>query len=529
MSVRVEVTGDFLVESSLARVNRGLFGALARNPEIDLSILAEPTAARISGSSDDALLEDARWKRFLPDPDVSVRHRWPAVFPRVRAGAYVHMQPWEFGSLPALWANEMREVADEAWCYSNYVAEMYRRAGIPAERVRVVPLGFDPAFFAPGPAPQSAGLRDRCVFLYVGDTIARKGIDVVVNAYISSFQRNDPVVLIVKDFGTKAPGDDTRLRDQVRELASRRDIAPILYVDTVYTDSALADLYRAATVLVAPYRGEGFGLPVLEAMACGLAPIVTAGGATDDFTTGETAIRIDASRIALGKTYAGFDLVDDAFLLEPVESQVAAAMRRVYERPEEAREMGKRAAGYVREGWTWAHAAERAAERLVALAGIEPLAARRKPAPQLQSFELSIASPGGEDGVLLELFRRIGTPDPCYVEFADAGADAAISVFLARSLGWRGSVLQGDSAAYASVAERLASTGMPEEFDLLVLGTGGDPAWARLGEYKPKVIVTRDGAPEPLARSHGYAYLGSTSAQTSAFFVRDDVLPRTRL
>src|SRR5690349_14793494 len=117
MAISVEVTGDFLVESSLARVNRGLFGALARRPEVDLGILPEPTAAPLAGSGDDALLQDRRMKRFLPEPDITIRHRWPPVFPRTRRSAYVHMQPWEFGSLPKSWAEQIVAVADEVWCY----------------------------------------------------------------------------------------------------------------------------------------------------------------------------------------------------------------------------------------------------------------------------------------------------------------------------------------------------------------------------------------------------------------------------
>ena len=530
MPITVEVTGDFLVESSLARVNRGLFGALARRPEVDLAILAEPTAAQITGSTDDVLLEQRRRKRFSPDPQVTIRHRWPAVFPRVRSGAYVHMQPWEFGSLPAPWAAEAREVADEIWCYSHYVAAMYVRAGISKERVHVVPLGYDPAIFKPGPAPKSARLRDRCVFLYVGDTIARKGVDVAVNAYMAAFRPNDEVVLVVKDFGSKAKGDDTRLRDQIAGLGARRDIPPILYIDTVYSDVALAELYRASSAIVAPYRGEGFGLPILEAMACGVATIATRGGASDDFTTDQTTFHIDASPVKLGRKYGGFELVDEAVLLEPIEQQVADAMLRIFRNPAEAKAMGARAAE-VASGWTWEHGAACAVERLTALAAKEPLSTKRSPdSREVNRFELKIESRGGEDGILLELFRRIGTLDPFYVECVSPGSSPSTTVFLARSLGWRGVVIEGTSAAYAQLAQTLKDKAVPADFDLLVLGPGGDPAWARLGSHRPKAIVATNGgsAPRALARSQGYAPLGVESSGASAFFVRDDLLERTR-
>jgi glycosyltransferase involved in cell wall biosynthesis len=530
MTIKVEVTGDFLVESSLARVNRGLFGALARRPEIDLAILPEPTAAPIVGSRDDVLLQDRRMKRFLPEPDVTVRHRWPAVFPRTQSSAYVHMQPWEFGSLPKAWAEQIRAVADDVWCYSGYVADMYVRAGVSPERVHVVSLGYDPDVFKPGPPPRSATLHDRCVFLYVGDTIARKGIDVAVNAYVSAFRPDDQVVLIVKDFGSKEPAVDTRLRDHVVALTGRRDIPPVLYIDTFYTDAALADLFRAATALVSPYRGEGFGLPILEAMACGVATIATRGGASDDFTTKETTIHVDATPVTLGAEYGGLELVDDAFLLDPSEEHVAAAMRRLYERPHEARAMGAKAAEHAR-NFTWERSAAKVLGRLEALAEqARPLAADRDEPPNgIELFELRISSRGGEDGVLLELFRRLGTEDPYYVECVANGESPSIGVFPSRSLGWRGTVIEGDAAVYADFAARLRASGVPEEFELLAVPQDADPAWSRLGSHRPKVIVTAGAnAPFALAASHGYTSIGSESHGSSTFFVRNDLLARSR-
>jgi glycosyltransferase involved in cell wall biosynthesis len=530
VAISVEVTGDFLVESSLARVNRGLFGALARRPEIDLAILPEPTAAPIVGTLDDELLQARRRKRFLPEPQITIRHRWPAVFPRLNGGRYVHMQPWEFGSLPAVWAEQLSECADEVWCYSRYLADMYVRAGLAEERVAVVPLGYDPQIFRPGSPPASATLHDRCAFLYVGDTIARKGVDLAVSAYLTAFKPADKVVLIVKDFGGKDPSDDSRLRDRVAALAGRADIPPVLYIDTFYTDAALADLYRAAAALVAPYRGEGFGLPVLEAMACGVATIVTRGGATDDFTTAQTTIHVDATEVKLGRSYGGFELVGEAFWLEPSEPALVAALRRVYENPAEARAMGARASEAVR-GWTWSESAARAVSRLQHVAAAPSRAGQRGGgASTIAPFELKIASRGGEDGVLLEIFRRLGVDDPCVIECVAAGESPSISTYLTRALGWRGVVIEGDAGVYAEFTKCLTDAGVPRDFELLVLPADGDPAWARLIPYRPQVIVTTDGpnAPKALAAQHGYTWLGSESHGTSAFFLRDDLLERSR-
>ena len=63
-------------------------------------------------------------------------------------------------------------------------------------------------------------------------------------------------------------------------------------------------LFAACDVLVHPYRGEGFGLPVLEAMACGLPVVVTAGGPTDEFVPPAACWRVPA-RVAIRAASAG--------------------------------------------------------------------------------------------------------------------------------------------------------------------------------------------------------------------------------
>ena len=70
----------------------------------------------------------------------------------------------------------------------------------------------------------------------------------------------------------------------------------MLLLDDELSDDEMAALYRACDVLVHPYRGEGFGMPVLEAMACGLPTIVTAGGPTDEFCPDDACWRIPSTR-----------------------------------------------------------------------------------------------------------------------------------------------------------------------------------------------------------------------------------------
>jgi glycosyltransferase involved in cell wall biosynthesis len=67
----------------------------------------------------------------------------------------------------------------------------------------------------------------------------------------------------------------------------------------------MAELYQAADCYVSPYVAEGFGIPVLEAAACGLPVICTEGGPTDDFVSDEFALRIASTREELAQMQTG--------------------------------------------------------------------------------------------------------------------------------------------------------------------------------------------------------------------------------
>ena len=133
-------------------------------------------------------------------PQVHVSHQWPPRLERPTAGRWVLMQPWEFGSLPKAWLPALHEV-DEVWAYSRSVRDCYLDAGMPADRVHVIPLGFDPEVFRPGLEPLALQAGPAFRFLFVGGTIFRKGIDVLLAAFARAFQPNEDVARSYQGYG----------------------------------------------------------------------------------------------------------------------------------------------------------------------------------------------------------------------------------------------------------------------------------------------------------------------------------------
>src|SRR5262249_39370510 len=81
---------------------------------------------------------------------------------------------------------------------------------------------------------------------------------------------------------------------QIHAAAVDRRSPHVQFLVDSIDDAKLVSLYRGCDAFVLPYRGEGFGMPLLEAMACGKPVITTAQGPSPDFCSHKTAYLIPA-------------------------------------------------------------------------------------------------------------------------------------------------------------------------------------------------------------------------------------------
>lgn len=170
---------------------------------------------------------------------------------------------------PKAWANTLRWLiprtarkASAIVTGSRWVAqEIVRLCRVPEERVRVIAYGVDRSLFAPPAeafvAQALAELRlDRPYLLMVGALEPRRGVDTLLVAW-KTLRARFPELELVLAGALRAPVPALEmLPPGVRLLG---------YVE----DRVLPALYAGAQAVVAPSRGEGFDLPVLEALACG--------------------------------------------------------------------------------------------------------------------------------------------------------------------------------------------------------------------------------------------------------------------
>lgn len=353
-TLRVRWEGAQLVNHSLAHVNREICLRLARLPGVKLSLL--PTEHDTLTSDAYPLVDQviSLYHSELPGVDFHIGHQWPPNLIRPPEGRWIIFQPWEYGAAPVEWLPPMLYEADEIWVYSEYNKQTYIESGIPAEKLFVLPLGVDPARHTPDGDRYRLKTEKKFKFLFVGGTIWRKGIDTLLRAYVSTFTRSDDVTLVIKDFGTRSFYGGQTNREMIDRIADQPNAPEILYLDDDLSEAEMASLYRACDCLVHPYRGEGFGLPILEAMACGLPVIVPDDGPAMEYTTLASAFHIPSTRVAMEQKYVG-DIETVAFpeFIDVNETVLRKTMRGAYENRGAVREAGRAASEHVLRSYTW--------------------------------------------------------------------------------------------------------------------------------------------------------------------------------
>lgn len=283
------------------------------------------------------------------------------------AGQRIAYTVWESTRLPDDWIEPLAR-ADRIWTATAWGKRVFTANGFAPDRIDVVPEGVDPALFHPGVSPVDAFPAAPFKFLAVGRWERRKGMAELVQAFDREFGDRDDVLLVLA--GLYSGRRDLDLGAELRALGLRHP-GRLKVVPPVDTHRTFARIYTACDAFVAPSRAEGWGLPVIEAMACGLPTIVTGYSGPTEFI-GEHAWRIEHRLVPVDEPY--FESADGDFGLwaEPDWDHLRHLMRTIFENRDTARERALAGSERVRRDFHWDRAAATAEARLLEGIGSSP-------------------------------------------------------------------------------------------------------------------------------------------------------------
>jgi glycosyltransferase involved in cell wall biosynthesis len=376
---RWRIEGPFDSSYSLAIVNREIALALA---DFGHSVTLESRDGPGPFPPNETFLADhpriaAMWRNGAGGPaaEICLRNTYPPFVDGMageRRGLVCYA--WEESRFPREYVDAFNAHLDVVTVTSGFVAKVLRDNGVRVP-IRVIGDGVDQvlrlerAALTDGKAFHKYWIGDEFCFLHISTCLPRKGVDVLLAAWAGAFDDNDAVVLVIK----ASANQHHRIEDDVAALASTHPRhARIVVINDQLPADDIYGLLRRADVVVAPSRGEGFGLPLAEALALGKPVIATAYGGQSEFCASDNAWLCDYD-FAYAQSHVS---AADSVWVEPRIDSLIACLRQAWSAPASERaRRGERGRAVMRQNFTWKHVAQRLCAAVVGLearSGVPP-------------------------------------------------------------------------------------------------------------------------------------------------------------
>ncbi|MDM5317338.1 glycosyltransferase [Fictibacillus sp. b24] len=255
---------------------------------------------------------------------------------------------WETTRIPDTWLPILSTFdAISVPCTHNVHALKNSGVRIP---IFLVPHGADTKMFNPDNNRITLNeAENKFVFVSIFDFQHRKNPESLLRAYWEEFTANDRVLLVIKTYGSSRKKIRTAITNYKRKLGLG-DTAPIYIMTGICSETELKGIYTAANAFVLPTRGEGVGLPFIEALSSGIPVIATGWGGQMDFLNKHNSFLIDYELMnpstsmnsdhAISTIYREF-AEDGQLWAEANVDHIKKQMRFAYENPDLCRQKGR--------------------------------------------------------------------------------------------------------------------------------------------------------------------------------------------
>ena len=289
-----------------------------------------------------------------------------------RAKFHIAYTPFETDGAPIPWILPLRGM-DEVWVPSQNNKEAYMRVGIDRNKIFVIPHGVDVEKYNPSVEPLKYN-RGKFNFGSMFDWTERKNPTALIRAYYNAFCKGEDVTLTIKTFW-RFPLEKSKeyiygaINKIKKGYQDRKTFPKILVWFDVMNEDVMPNFYRSFDCYVMPTRGEGFGLPFLEAMACGVPAIGPKWGGNTEFMNNNNSVLVDGALIPIrhGEFLQLQPQYSDQRWFDVNEEMLSKAIRWIYDNPEEAKKITDVALKEIKDNWTWAHTAQKIYERIMFL------------------------------------------------------------------------------------------------------------------------------------------------------------------
>ncbi|MDK2820433.1 MAG: hypothetical protein PWP31_398 [Clostridia bacterium] len=250
---------------------------------------------------------------------------------------------------------------DEVWIPSRFNYETFLTCGVRKEKLHIMHLGVDTNHFKPA---KSTNSKKKVTFISSFELIPRKGCDVLLEAFSEEFDCLEPVELVIKAYenGGRYDPQGKTLSNLLQSVFKKYPKGGAIRLKKeIIPYSDLPELYQKATCYVSASRGEGWNLPAMEAMACGVPVIALRWSGHTEFLNSRNSFLVEVLGLEEIKDYwcpgARWAIVDKKALRQK--------MRYVAENRYDVKRKGFEARKYVEQKYSIEKIAFKISKRLL--------------------------------------------------------------------------------------------------------------------------------------------------------------------
>ena len=242
---------------------------------------------------------------------------------------------------------------------SRFNQEALGDFGFQANDCPIVPLGYSPEITSlfPHGREHASTESDKIHILIVTNSndLYRYGTDLAIDALAQAYTPDDPVVIHIKDYG--ASSGNPQLKQWLDEQTQFPDV---VWHNEFLSKEDLLKLYASMDILLAPFRGEGFSMKILDAMAIGVPVMMPFFGGPTEFAAENTFIPITYKQVDVGECYDrnNYYLGDGAWWCEVSVDDFVLQLKKLLSSKDYLHKIGVAAREHVIHSYAWSHAAD---------------------------------------------------------------------------------------------------------------------------------------------------------------------------
>lgn len=280
---------------------------------------------------------------------IKIIHTTPNVYRQFMEPGKYHIGRvfWETDKLPLDFAANV-ELMDEIWTGSHYNAQAIKNAGV-TKPIKIIPEAIEaklPEVIEPYDMPE-IGPEVKFKFYSIFEWTERKNPNALLEAYWREFEGRDDVALVLKTYVDNfTPNKKEEIKNNIRMLKKRLQLnhyAPVHICSVLMDRHQIYRFHKSFDCFVSAHRGEGWGIPQMEALLMGKPVISTAAGGIHEYLIdGIHGVMLPYKLVPIGENSRNKQwYTSDQRWAEVDLDALRAAMRYAFENPEAMNTMGQ--------------------------------------------------------------------------------------------------------------------------------------------------------------------------------------------